>query len=532
MDSKPAEFAIIYANVWSGPDEARAEAVAAREGRILAVGSTHAIEEWIAPSTKVINGRGRFVAPGFIDSHVHFLEGGFQLSSVQLQNCASKEEFIGAMRAFAETIKPDEWILGGNWNHHLWGGEMPRRDWIDAVTPRNPVWIDRHDGHMALANTLAIERAGITEDVKEIEGGEIERNADGSLTGVFKDNAMVLIQRIIPKPSPEQSGNALKAAMQHVAQQGVTSIHHMGSWDDLAVFKRIHAEGALKTRIYAAVPISTWEMLRDEVDANGRGDEWLRIGGLKGFSDGSLGSKTAQFFEPFLDEPDNDGLYVATPDELYEIIQPADKAGLHVLIHAIGDRANHEMLDVFERVEKVNGARDRRFRIEHAQHLQPDDVARFHALNVIASMQPYHLMDDGCWADEVIGAKRSAMTYVFRSLIDAKARLAFGSDWFVAPPTPLEGIYAAVTRRTKDSKHPGGWTPEQKITAEESLIAYTQGAAYASFEENQKGALEAGMYADIVMIDHDVTAIPGDEIKDAKIEMTLVGGEVVYDAEA
>ncbi|MDP8243269.1 MAG: amidohydrolase [Candidatus Hinthialibacter antarcticus] len=532
MNANPADLAVIDANVWSAPGETRAEAVAIRDGRILAVGSTHAIEEWIAPSTTIIEGRGRFVAPGFIDSHVHFLEGGFQLSSVQLQDCASEEKFVEAIRRFAETLQPDEWILGGNWNHYLWGGEMPRRDWIDAVTPRNPVWIDRHDGHMALANTLAIERAGLAANVAEIDGGEIERNPDGSLTGVFKDNAMILIQRVLPKPTTEQSGKALQAAMQHVAAQGVTSIHHMGSWDDLAVFKKSHTTGDLKTRIYAAVPISTWEPLRDEVEANGRGDEWLRIGALKGFLDGSLGSKTAQFFEPYLDDPDNDGLLVESPQELYEKIQPADKAGLHVLMHAIGDRANHEILNVFERVIEANGPRDRRFRIEHAQHLRPDDIARFHTLNVIASMQPYHLMDDGCWAEAAIGAKRSSVTYAFRSLLDAQARLAFGSDWFVAPPTPLEGIYAAVSRRTKDGNHPDGWTPLQKITAEESLQAYTTDAAYASFEEEQKGALKPGMYADLVIIDHDIAEISSDEIAKAHVDLTLVNGDIVFENNA
>lgn len=532
MNVDPTELAIIDANVWTGPGEARAEAVAVRGGRILAVGSTHAIEEWTAPSTTVIEGRGRFVAPGFIDSHVHFLEGGFQLSSVQLQNCASRNEFVKAIRVFAETLQPDEWILGGNWNHYLWGGELPRRDWIDAITPRNPVWIDRRDGHMALANTLAIERAEITNDATEIDGGEIERNPDGSLTGVFKENAMMLIQRVVPKPTPEQSGKALQTAMQYVAKQGVTTVHHMGSWDDLTVFKRCRAYGELKTRIYAAVPISTWQQLRDEVETNGRGDEWLRIGALKGFLDGSLGSKTALFFDPYSDDPENNGLYVQSPQELYENIQPADKAGLHILMHAIGDRANHDMLNMFERVIKANGTRDRRFRIEHAQHLHPNDVARFHALNVIASMQPYHLMDDGSWAEQAIGAKRCGMTYAFRSLLDAQAQLAFGSDWYVAPPTPLEGIYAAVTRRTQDGKHSGGWTPSQKISAEEALKAYTADAAYASFEEKQKGAVKPGMYADLTMIDHDITAISIDEIPAAKVELTMVGGEIVYDIEA
>ncbi len=529
MNTSPAETAIINANVWTGAGEARAEAVALRDGRILSVGSTHAVEEQIAPTTTVIEGRGRLVLPGLIDSHVHFLEGGFQLSSVQLQTCASIEEFIETIRAYVETLKSDEWVLGGNWNHYLWGGAPPRRDWVDAVTPRNPVWIDRHDGHMALANSLAIERAGVSNNVEDVDGGEIERNPDGSLTGVFKDNAMGLIQRIVPKPTLKQSQKALEAAMNYVAAQGVTSIHHMGSWDDLAVFKSSHSNKKLNTRIYAAVPVSTWRQLDDEVRANGRGDDWLRMGALKGFLDGSLGSQTAQFFEPYVNEPDNDGLFVEQPDELFEKIQPADKAGLHVLMHAIGDRANHEMLNIFERVIKQNGARDRRFRIEHAQHLHPGDLSRFHQLGVIASMQPYHLMDDACWAEKSIGAERVKMTYPFRSLLDAQARLAFGSDWYVAPPTPLKGIYAAVTRRTKDGERPNGWTPQEKITVEEAIEAYTVNAAFASFEEALKGSLKPGKFADLCMIDHDITAIGAGDIPSAKVVLTMVNGEIVYE---
>jgi predicted amidohydrolase YtcJ len=326
---------------------------------------------------------------------------------------------------------------------------------------------------------------------------------------------------------------ALRAAMKYVNEQGVTSVHNMGSWDDLATFTRARQANALTTRIYGVVPLSDWARLRDVVarrehgGADGRGDEWLRVGGLKGFVDGSLGSHTAAFKEPFHDSPKDRGLLVNTPEDLYTWISGADKAGLHVMVHAIGDRANGLLLDIYDRVEKENGARDRRFRIEHAQHLSASDIPRFAQLGVIASMQPYHAIDDGRWAEKFIGA-RIATTYAFKSLLDAKARLAFGSDWFVAPPTPIEGIYAAVTRRTLDGKTPDGWVPEQKISVEDALRAYTSTAAYASFDEARKGMLTPGRAADFVMIDRNLFEIAPGTIRDAKVLLTVVAGKPVY----
>jgi predicted amidohydrolase YtcJ len=355
------------------------------------------------------------------------------------------------------------------------------------------------------------------------------RDAAGEPTGVLKDNAMDLVWRVLPDPSDELSDRALDAAMRYVAEQGVTSVHSMGSWSDLATFERAHRAGRLRTRIYAAVPLSSWAQLRDSIAARGRGDEWLRIGALKGFVDGSLGSHTAAFHEPFDDAPGDRGLFVTTPEELYEWTRGADEAGLHVMVHAIGDRAIATQLGIFDRVAREHGPRDRRFRIEHAQHIAPADIARFAQLSVIPSMQPYHAIDDGRWADRVIGARRSATTYAFRALIDAGARVAFGSDWFVAPPTPLEGIYAAVTRRTLDDRNPGGWVPAQRITVEEALRAYTSGGAYASFEEGAKGTLERGKLADFAIVDRDLTRTAPETIRDAKVTMTVVGGRVVFE---
>ncbi|MGH7635774.1 MAG: amidohydrolase, partial [Gemmatimonadaceae bacterium] len=344
-------------------------------------------------------------------------------------------------------------ITGGNWDHTLWGGELPQRDWIDAVTSETPVWIQRLDGHMGLANSVALRAANITSSTRDPDGGTIVRDAAGAPPGVLKDNAMELMARAVPDPAPGQFDQALDAAMSYVAEQGVTSVHHMGTWADLAVFERAHQAGRLRTRINAAVPLGSWERLRDRVHERGRGDAWLRIGGLKGFVDGSLGSHTAAMLEPFTDSPGDTGLLVNTVENLQAWTSAADTAGLQVVMHAIGDRAIRTYLDICERVEREHGPADRRFRIEHAQHIAPADLPRFAHLNVIASMQPYHAIDDGRWADAMIGAERSRTTYAFRSLLDSGARLAFGSDWFVAPATPLEGIYAAVTRRTLDGAH-------------------------------------------------------------------------------
>lgn len=526
-------LAIVNAKVWTG-DPARpwAEGLAVSGDRIVAVGGTEEIRAAAGAAT-IIDAKRQLLTPGFIDSHVHFLQGGFNLSSVQLRDAKTKDEFVARIKAFAATVPEGAWITGGDWDHELWGGELPRADWIDAATPRHPVMVNRLDGHMVLANRAAMKAAGVTKETKDVDGGTIVRDPNGEPTGIFKDNATSFIEGAVPDPTPEMSDRALRTAMDYVAASGVTSVHHMGGWSDLATFRRAHDAGTLKTRVYAAVPLATWERLRDtiaskEFGPGGRGDTWLRIGALKGFVDGSLGSHTAAFHEPFADAPEDRGLLVNAPEALYTWIAGADKAGLHVVVHAIGDRANAILLDTYARVSEENGPRDRRFRIEHAQHLAPADIRRFASLGVIPSMQPYHAIDDGRWAEKVIGPVRIQTTYAFRSLLDAKAPLAFGSDWFVAPPTPLEGIYAAVTRRTIDDKNPNGWVPEQKISVEEALVAYTRAAAYAEFGEADKGVLAPGKLADFVIIDQDLFSVAPERIRDAKIAMTIVGGRIVF----
>ena len=528
-----ATLAIINARVWTGDaSKPWAEAIAAKGALITALGTTAEIQQ-AAGGAEVIDAGGRLVVPGFIDTHVHFVDGGFRLASVQLRDTRTREEFVARIKAFAGTVPAGTWIQGGDWDHTLWGGELPTRQWIDAVTPQHPVWINRLDGHMSLANSAALKAAGVTRATANISGGEIVRGRDGEPTGVLKDNAMALVDKVAPPPSQEMEDRALLAAMKYVNERGITSVHNMGTWSELETFARARKNDKLTTRIYAAVPLNTWEKLRDSVQAktyggtDGRGDEWLRVGALKGFVDGSLGSHTAAFHQPFKDAPKDRGLLVNQPEDLYTWISGADKAGLQVMVHAIGDRANGLLLDTYERVEKENGTRDRRFRIEHAQHLAASDISRFGRLGVIASMQPYHAIDDGRWAEQFIG-ERIRTTYAFRDLLDQNARLAFGSDWYVAPPTPLEGIYAAVTRRTLDDKNPGGWVPEQKITVEEALRAYTASAAYASFDESRTGTLSIGRLADLVMLDRNILEIPAEQIREAKVDLTVVDGKVVH----
>jgi predicted amidohydrolase YtcJ len=506
-----------------------ADAVAIRDEKIVAVGPREELQKYRGNKTRVVDAGDGMVVPGLIDSHIHLIDGGLRLAGVQLRDASSKEEFVRRIGDYAKKVEPGTWIDGGDWDHTLWSGELPSRDWIDALTPNNPVWINRLDGHMALANTAAMRAAKIDDDVQEVPGGEIVRDAAGRPTGVFKDNAMSLIERAQPDATLQRRLDATVAAMDFLAARGVTAVHHLGSWSQVDIFRVAERRGLLKMRIYACTPLEQWERLAKEVKERGRGNDWLRIGGLKGYVDGSLGSHTAAFIEPFSDKPGDQGLLVNTEEDLEKWTGGADNAGLQVVVHAIGDRAIRTQLDIFERVAKANGPRDRRFRIEHSQHIHPQDLPRFAKLNVIASMQPYHAIDDGRWADGVIGAKRCETTYAFRSLLDTGARLAFGSDWYVAPPTPMEGIYAAVTRRTIDGKNPDGWVPQQKITVEEALKAYTIDAAYAGFSESNLGSIEPGKLADIVVLGRNLFDTPPNELDKVPIRMTIVGGKIVFE---
>ncbi len=526
-----ATMAVMDARIWTGDaGQPWAGAMAIDGDRILAVGTNDEILPFIDDSTEIIDG-GALIVPGFIDSHVHFVDGGEALASVQLRDVKSRAQFRKRFADYVTTIEPGEWILGGGWDHEAWGGELPSRDWIDDVTPDNPVWVHRLDGHMALANSIALRLAGVDADTQDVAGGEVVRDADGRPTGVLKDNAMLPVFAAVPPASPEQRDRQLVATLEHLAANGVTTVHDMGTFDHLEAFRRAHRRGALTTRIYAAIPLSEWRRLEADVATHGRGDEWLTTGALKGFMDGSLGSHTAAMLEPFTDEPDDRGILINTLADMRGWIERADAAGLHVAVHAIGDRAIRDLLDIYLDVVDANGPRDRRFRMEHAQHIHPDDLHRFAAQDVIASMQPYHAIDDGRWAERVIGPGRARTTYAFRSLIDSGARVAFGSDWYVAPASPILGIHAAVTRETLDGAHPGGWVATEKVSVEDALRAYTVQGAYASFDEDNRGRLRAGMLADFVVLDRDLTSIEASDIEGTRVLRTVVGGRSVYEGD-
>jgi predicted amidohydrolase YtcJ len=526
----PADL-VVYGRIWTG-DSARpwAQAVAVEKDRIVAVGDSAAIAPRVGPATTVLRSGKGMVAPGFMDSHTHFIYGGFQLTSVELRDAASPAEFIARIKRFAARLRPGEWITGGDWDHERWPGTpLPERSWIDSVTPNNPVFVSRLDGHMALANSAALRLARVTRATQDILGGTIVRHASGEPTGILKDEAQGPVLAVIPVPSRSQSDSAVGRALAWAASKGVTAVADVSvPWFEVAALKRAHARGALTTRVSVYVPLSDWRRMADTVRANGPGDAWLRVAGVKGYVDGSLGSTTALFYQPYVDAPQTSGLLVTPEDSLRQWIGGADSAGLQVAVHAIGERANGLLLDIYDSVASAHGRRDRRFRIEHAQHLRRQDIGRLARSGIIASMQPYHAIDDGRWAEKRIGPERVKTTYAFRSLLQAGARLGFGSDWTVAPLEPVLGIYAAVTRRTLDGKHPEGWIPAEKITVEEALRAYTAGGAYGSFAEKTRGKIAPGYLADLVLLDQDLTTIPPISIQQVRVRATLVGGKIVY----
>jgi predicted amidohydrolase YtcJ len=538
--TRPADL-MVFGRVWTG-DSTRpwAQAVAVASDTIVAVGDSTGLAKLVGSSTKVINNGKAMVTPGFTDGHVHLLSGGFQIARVNLRDASSPTEFTRRLKDHAAKLPPGEWITGGDWDHERWpGAPLPDRSWIDSVTPNNPVFVNRLDGHMSLANTAALRLARIGPTTRDVPGGAIVRDPrSGEPTGLVKDNARDLIERVKPIPSPAQSDSALARAMRWAAAHGVTGVSTMsddpgtlsmaGSWRELAALKRARQNGSMLTRVSVYASLQAWRAMGDTLRAQGVGDDWLRSAGVKGFVDGSLGSTTALFYEPYKDAPGSLGLLVTPEDSLRAWIGGADSAGLQVVVHAIGERANGLLLDIYDSVAKAHGPRDRRFRIEHAQHLRRQDIARLAHSGVMASMQPYHAIDDGRWAEKRIGPQRIKTTYPFRSLLDNGARLAFGSDWTVAPIDPLLGIYAAVTRRTLDGKHPKGWVPEEKITVEEALRAYTTSNAWGVYAERSRGKLSPGYQADLVLLDQDLTAIPPETIDRAGVRTTVVGGKVVF----
>ncbi len=530
-----ASLILIHGRIWTGVHATpEAQAVACLGDRIVAVGADSDIERWRGPRTQVIDLAGSRAVPGFNDSHVHFFSGGQALSSVQLRDARSETEFRDRIAAYAARIPAGRWITEGEWDHENWTpARLPTRQLIDPVTAGHPVFVSRLDGHMALANSLALKLAHVDRNTPEPTGGVIVRDASGEPTGVLKDAAEGLVERVMPEPGESEIAEAVEAAMKYANERGVTSVQDMSAAPNVfRVYQKLLHEGRLTVRISGHQPLASWQRLAGVGLLADFGSEALHIGGLKGFADGSLGSTTALLFHPYLDAPQTSGIANAEmipPEKMERHILDADRAGLQVAVHAIGDKANAMILDMYEAAEKQDGPRDRRFRIEHAQHLRQQDIPRFAALHVIASMQPYHLIDDGRWAAKRVGPEVLRGTYAFRSLLDTGAVLAFGSDWPVAPMDALIGIYAAATRRTLDEKNSGGWIPEQKITVAEALRAYTWGSAYASFEEKIKGTIEPGKLADMAVLSQDILGIPPETIRDVHVAATIFGGRVVYE---
>jgi hypothetical protein len=534
--SKPAaDLIITNAKVWTVDRvHPSAQAVAVLGDRIVAVGSNADVDVWRGHDTKVIDAGGKLLLPGFNDAHVHFVSGGLQLESVQLNDVTTKEEFVRRIAEQAKKTPKGEWIQGGDWDETKWSPpSLPTKELVDPATPNNPVFLSRYDGHSALANSSALRLAGITSQTPDPPGGVIVRDAQGNPTGDLKDAATDIVFKVIPPLSHEQRLRAVRRALEYAASLGVTSVQNMDpDYADIAAYAELLQSGELTTRIYVAPLI-------DQVDDQAKigirhafGGPFLRIGAVKAFADGSLGSRTAYFFESFSDEPGNHGLLGEGMQPLSlmrDRMMKADAAGLQMCTHAIGDQAISIVLDLYTDVVKAHGEMDRRLRIEHAQHMAAKDFDRFAQLNVIASVQPYHAIDDGRWAESYIGHDRASRTYAFRTFLNHGVHLAFGTDWDVAPLNPLSTIYAAVTRATLDGKNPNGWFPEQKLTVAEAVEAYTMGSAYAEFQEKEKGSITPGKLADMVVLTDDIFSIDPAKIRDVKVVKTIVGGKVVWD---
>jgi hypothetical protein len=520
-----ADVAYVNATIWTGDAAQRmSDAVATVGDRIVAVGAGP-VRAVTGPRTRVVDLKGAFVTPGFIDNHTHFLIGSATLSQPDLLSATSIADFAGRLGAAARA-RPGKWILGGSWDEQRLGGSLPTRAWIDAATGDTPVAVPRTDLHMYLLNSAALKAAGITRDTPDVPGGVIGRDARGEPTGILKDNAKTLAERVFPVPTAAERQATMREGIAHALRHGFTQVHtpEPFDWTTYEAARGLRAKGETDLRFYCFVPIRDWEKMAAIVRSEGRGDDWVRWGAVKALADGSLGSRTAVFRDAYTDAHDQHGVRVTSLADLAAFISGSDRAGLHVTTHAIGDLANDDVLDLYARVAAANGARDRRFRIEHAQHLSAAAIPRFARQQVIASVQPYHAIDDGRWAVERIGEARLRGTYAFRSLIDSGATVTFGSDWPVGPLDAFEGIYAAVTRETIDGKNPAGWLPAQKTTVEQALTAYTVNNAFAGFQDGKVGRIKAGYLADLTVLDTNLLTAPPESLKQASALRTIVGG--------
>jgi len=536
-----ADLVIVGGRIWSGQDSTSRNhykvptALATRDGRIIAVGSDIKIRNYVGPFTKIIDARARRIIPGITDSHTHIISGGLQLDRLMLRNVRNKAEFIQEVADKAKLLREGEWILGGRWSVESWDQpENPIKEWIDPVTQNHPVFLSRMDGHSALVNSAALKLAGIDRyKPTDPKGGEIVRDPNtGEPTGYLRESAMGLVRRFIPAPAPKQQYEAFQRALKHANSLGITSVHDMCAISHLDAFRRAQKEGTLSLRITAYLQVGDWTNYVDQVEGYNLNNDMIRVAGFKGYMDGSMGSRTAYMREPFSD---------ATPDMLYPFgqlaasadpiekfqqqIALADALGLQIAVHAIGDEANHQLLNAYEYTRRQNGRRNARHRDEHAQHLLESDIKRFARLGVVASMQPFHKADDGRYAEVAIGYQRLNGSYAYRQLIDSGALLIFGSDWPVVTMNPYKGIAAAVNARTLAGDI---WLPSHSITLEEALHAYTVAPPKAIHRDDRLGTIEVGKYADLVILQNDPFTIPADRLGGIKVAMTIFNGNVVY----
>ena len=523
---------IIYfnGNIYTGiKEDTRQNYIATKNNRILELGIDN-YSHLIRSNTKLIDLKNNFLLPGFIDNHTHFIYGGTKLNNISLQNSLTQYEFINAFREYIPNINNGLWLQGGNWDHENWGGALPNKSWIDSLTNNNPVLVSRVDGHMALANSKALEEANINENTPNPVGGVIVKDINtGIPTGILKDTAIDIVRKLIPKQSHSEQDSILKTSMNYASSQGITQIHDMATWDDLQTFRRNKDKLTLRIKTYTWY--EDWEKLIDLIDKYGKGDNILRWDGIKAMIDGSLGSRTAWMHNHYLDDKNTNGIMrIKDTNSFKKMITNLDKNGIQLAIHAIGDKANDWIIKQSMNLNKVNGLIDRRIRIEHAQHLTKDAIEKIINNDIIPSMQPYGCIDDTRWMHKRINSDLMSRTYIFKTFIDKNVNLTFGSDWDVTPLNPLFGIYAAVSRKTIDGSNPAGWNPEQKLTVEEAISCYTNNNSYAVFSEKNIGVLQKDMLADFVVLSKDITSIKIDDILKTRVLNTIYNGKEVFRA--
>jgi predicted amidohydrolase YtcJ len=524
------DTALVNAQVWTGHRGAMSDAVGISGNRIAALGDA-AVRASIGRRTRTIDCRGAFVMPAFIDCHTHFLRGSIALTQPVFLNVRSKAEFVERIGAAMRDVPPGQWLTGGPWDEQRWGGELPRKEWVDAVSRETPMAIPRTDLHSLFLNSAALRLAGITRETPDVPGGIIERDERGEPTGVVKDNATTRVFDVIPPLTDAHVDRYMRRGIDHALSKGIAQVHNTEvDWSVQDAARRLRRAGETGLRFYSMVPLADWQRMAALVSAEGRGDDWLRWGTLKCVSDGSLGARTARFYEPYVDASDQRGVWTTRIEDMREWIPAADAAGLAITTHAIGDEANDVVLEIYADTVRRNGPRERRFRIEHAQHLSPGAWTRMAQQGVIASVQPYHAADDGRWAVKRIGEERLNRTYAFRSLLDAGVTTCFGSDWPVAPLDPMTAIDAAVQRHTIDGANPDGWHPEQRVSIEAALTAYTHAAAVAGFQEDRLGRIAAGYLADVVVLDRNLLTAAPDQYSKTGVLRTFVGGRERFTA--